>query len=338
MVVLYHIKFMEVGPQMLRRLIPSFGHEFVIVFFVLSGYVIAATVDRKRHHALTDYALDRAARIYSVALPTLLLSTLVSLLLWAAGMPGSGALQDIVWAAGLNLLFLAQSWSLNAFPSCNPPFWSLSYEVMYYVLYGCLHFLRGRKRVFWCCMVALVAGPRVLLLLPCWLIGVAAYRWRDLLKFDRAIGWSLLVSPALVMGLLSYLRFGSAMREALQSLFGSHYNSLAWSTEFPKDYIGAIFVALHLYAVRQLNLALPGWLEKVSVRAATLTFTLYLLHFPAIMLTRDAFGSASQTLACFVAALVFTAATTYLVGSYSEARRWQFRAWLAGRFAPWPKA
>lgn len=334
MVVLYHLKFLQVGPESVRKFIPSYGHEFVIVFFVLSGYVIAATVHRKRHHRLIDYAVDRAARIYSVLIPTLLISSLVSLTLWTQHDPGAGTMPEIPLALALNLVFLSQSWALNAFPASNPAFWSLPYEVMYYVLYGCLYFLRGRRRVFWCLLVALIAGPRILLLLPCWLAGVAAYSWRDRLAVNRPVAWLLVASPVLVFGLLSYLRFGSSMRAAMELQFGTYYAQLAWSADFPKDYISAIFLGLHLVAVRQLDLSLPQWLERAAASAATLTFTLYLLHFPTIMLTRWWFGSSSTSAACILSALVFVTVATWLVGSYSEARRGQFRTMLVGYIKP----
>ena len=328
MVVLHHVKLLQVGPDAVRKLIPSYGHEFVIVFFVLSGYVIAATVDRKRQQGFKDYALDRAARIYSVSLPTLLLSTLLSLTMVATGSGGSGTLNDVGWAIALNLVFLAQSWGLNSIPPSNPAFWSLPYEVMYYVLYGCLYFLRGQQRLFWCALVALVAGPKVLLLLPCWLAGVAAYRWRDSWALPSWGCWLLVASPVLVFGVLSYLHFGALMHSTLDRLLGPYYPGLAWSTEFPKDYISATFVALHLFAVRKLDLSLPKRLNDAATGAATLTFTLYLLHFPSIMLSRELFGSSSKSLQCFAFAILLTIAVTVGVGTYSEARRWQLRAWL----------
>ena len=48
------------------------GRESVMAFFVLSGFVIAYTTQMRRPDAL-DFTVARAARIYSVALPVLLL-------------------------------------------------------------------------------------------------------------------------------------------------------------------------------------------------------------------------------------------------------------------------
>ena len=49
------------------------GHSAVVIFFVLSGYVITY-VASERETTLRDYALSRCARIYSVAVPALLLT------------------------------------------------------------------------------------------------------------------------------------------------------------------------------------------------------------------------------------------------------------------------
>jgi len=328
MVVLHHVKVLHVGPESVRRLIPGLGHEFVVVFFVLSGYVIAATVDRKREHGLSDYALDRAARLYSVVVPALIISTLVSLVLWTLGGPsatGAGTPSDMVKAVGLNLLFVAQSWELNSIPPSNPAFWSLSYEVVYYALYGCLHFLTGRQRIVACTIVCLVAGPRVLLLLPCWLLGVAAYRWRDRLQDQRWLARFMVASPVAVLGLLSYLDFGDTIRPVVGRLMGDYHASLSWSADFAKDYVQAIVVAAHLHAVRTLDLRLPGRLASLAMRGATLTFTLYLIHYPAILGTREAFGGQGKSFLCLAVALAATTVATLVVGAYCEARRRQLR-------------
>ena len=54
----------------------QFGREAVDVFFVLSGFVIAHVVETRERSALA-YAVARAARLYSVALPALALTFLL---------------------------------------------------------------------------------------------------------------------------------------------------------------------------------------------------------------------------------------------------------------------
>lgn len=55
-------------------ILASHAHASVIVFFVLSGYVIAATVERKRELGLTlrEYYIDRFSRIYCVLIPAVI--------------------------------------------------------------------------------------------------------------------------------------------------------------------------------------------------------------------------------------------------------------------------
>src|SRR4051794_17257355 len=49
------------------------GHSSVVLFFVLSGYVITY-VAHERERTLSAFALARVARIYSVAVPALVLT------------------------------------------------------------------------------------------------------------------------------------------------------------------------------------------------------------------------------------------------------------------------
>ena len=45
------------------------GHSSVIVFFVLSGFVIAFVTDTKEGHWI-DYTSSRLSRVFSVVIPT----------------------------------------------------------------------------------------------------------------------------------------------------------------------------------------------------------------------------------------------------------------------------
>ncbi|HJY52187.1 MAG TPA: hypothetical protein VJ349_26610, partial [Stellaceae bacterium] len=78
----------------------------------------------------------------------------------------------------LSAVFLGESWTIRVLPGFNVPYWSLNYEAWYYVLFAAAIFLRGRPRIAALIAAALLAGPRILSLLPVWLMGVAAWRWR----------------------------------------------------------------------------------------------------------------------------------------------------------------
>ena len=107
----------------------------VMVFFVLSGFVIAHVTDDCEVSA-GDYAVARLARIYSVALPALVATALLD----AAGRaidpvhylldPGYQP-RNLLLQFSAAALFLNQLWYLDMPVGTMAPYWSLGYEVCY---------------------------------------------------------------------------------------------------------------------------------------------------------------------------------------------------------------
>ena len=128
----------------------GYGRTSVIVFFVLSGFIIA-WVTETRERTFEDYAFSRIARLYSVIVPAFLLSAVLDRLaigidpqLYGPVLRLSPTEQFLGYA--LSAVFLGESWVLAMLPGCNVPFWTLNYEAWYYVLFGAALFLRGRRR------------------------------------------------------------------------------------------------------------------------------------------------------------------------------------------------
>jgi peptidoglycan/LPS O-acetylase OafA/YrhL len=153
----------------------AFGHDAAMVFFVLSGFVIAYVAER-RERTLSDYAASRLARLYSVVAPALVLTALLhvagSLLDWHAyaRFPSDAP----VWRLVAGFFFLNELWFMSIWPLSNGPFWSLGYEFWYYVLFGAAWYLRGYARAAAIVVVCSVVGPKILLLFPVWLMGAGA--------------------------------------------------------------------------------------------------------------------------------------------------------------------
>jgi hypothetical protein len=74
-VLLPHVSFQGISGGRLR-ILGSVGVQAVDVFFVLSGFVIAH-VRATRECDVRSYVVSRAARIYSVAIPALILTAVV---------------------------------------------------------------------------------------------------------------------------------------------------------------------------------------------------------------------------------------------------------------------
>jgi peptidoglycan/LPS O-acetylase OafA/YrhL len=111
--------------------LPIFGREAVMVFFMLSGYVIAYTSSEKSL-SLKQYIVARSARIYSVAIPVVLLSFL---LVYAAAhfvdVPAtiSYEVRKPYIYLPLHFLFMGELWNLSETPPWLIQYWSLGYEV-----------------------------------------------------------------------------------------------------------------------------------------------------------------------------------------------------------------
>ena len=255
----------------------DYGHTAVLVFFVLSGFVIASVTDT-REHSLEDYALSRFARLYSVMIPAFILTAFLDYLGNAIdptlyGPEWSPPVEHPVLGYALSAVFLGESWTLAVLPGFNVPFWSLNYEAWYYVLFAAAIFLRGPSRAAVLASAGLLAGPKILLLLPLWLMGAAAWRWRTALS-------ARLGAPMIAAGLAGFI--------ALEAIGGEH---LFWHPrsrwlppEFSAyDYILGSIVTLFIVGLANARLAMPApRIQRMVHGLAGTTFGLYLLHFPLL--------------------------------------------------------
>lgn len=111
---------------------PRPGNQSVIIFFVLSGLVIPHAAARPDLEA-AEFALRRATRVWSVVLPALMLSALLSLIVSGQGLTDSAVaasgICNGVERVAINLLSLGQIWHVGHRWPLDAPFWSLSLEV-----------------------------------------------------------------------------------------------------------------------------------------------------------------------------------------------------------------
>jgi peptidoglycan/LPS O-acetylase OafA/YrhL len=190
------------------------GHQWVIVFFVMSGFLVGGSVLRAKETGRWSwriYLLTRLTRLYIVLMPALLLGGVLD---WAGmhvhgsegiyrGQSGMHALSSDVHLSltaesfAANTAFLQtislpgmKGKALTTFGS-NGPLWSLSNEFWYYLAFPVLlNLIGGRRSLFArsACAVALLlwgwfVGSGIALLGVTWLLGVSLSllpgpRWR----------------------------------------------------------------------------------------------------------------------------------------------------------------
>ena len=170
----------------------GYGHEAVVVFFVISGFLVGGITWQRWSTQGVDmprYLAARFARIYTVAVPAILLGVALDLL-GARYFDASDIYTRVIdWTLVLGNMLMLQEIAVDT-PGSNGVLWSLSYEWWYYMLFALLGAAAAAPRQR-AALVYLVLGFAVAAVLPAgilkmgllWLIGVAAcqaYRagWR----------------------------------------------------------------------------------------------------------------------------------------------------------------
>lgn len=305
----------------------TFELNAVVVFFVLSGMVIANSVDSQ---GMTGrrYAAARIARIVPVAWAALAISFLIALYGQTKGMapgpigtdPGGVSLARTLRAA----LFLDQSWASGM--AINPPWWSLSCEVWFYVLFGLAAFLRGAQRLAALAIALMVAGTSVMLMLPAWLVGVALVRM-PIARKPGLVGGTALALLALLALQTSVLPFVllEPLTRPIVALYPGH-------TQFALGYLVlALAVAGGFAGMRALvgeRGHVPAKVMPLVRQAADMSFSLYVLHWPLLVLLKANGITAGTNPAAWLGIIAAVVAAAALFAHLIEHRRTALRNWL----------
>jgi peptidoglycan/LPS O-acetylase OafA/YrhL len=266
------------------------------VFFVLSGFVISY-VTQSRHSTLVEYFVDRGSRLFSVVIPALCF-TVVADLIRSAMMTGPGFMRsnvgDYVLRIFASLTYTSQLWTLYLVPGSNDPFWSLSFEAFYYVLYGLAFYLRGWRRVAALTGVSLLAGPGILFLAPAWFFGCLLQDSYQRCRKSRVYSVRSLVTVVAIAALATLAAVLRPARAALH-LANQAVNHQAAVWGYHKGQTLFLYSALAFGLVLMAVLILVERLhfspQSRAVRAlrfiADGTFPLYLFHQPMLFLVRS---------------------------------------------------
>jgi peptidoglycan/LPS O-acetylase OafA/YrhL len=258
----------------------AFGHQSVVVFFVLSGYLVGGSVlASKREGFARRYSVQRLSRLWIVLLPCLVGTAVFNTLgyhfggadflngklnppmfIGPAGHPVS---TDFVTFLG-NVFFLQKM--VTPVYGDNGPLWSLANEFWYYVIFPLMYFgiKQDARATFRTRFACTGAGLMILLALP-WNVGLGFFVWLagmavaalERAGFKKAFGnkW---------YGLLALVACGI-------SFHFSRYVGM------PDIVLGLTFSAALLFLVRLSPL--PRLIASPSVWLSDFSYTLYLAHF-----------------------------------------------------------
>ena len=316
--------------------VAGFSHAAVILFFVLSGYWIARSVEQRLERGWTwrSYLSDRLSRIWIVLIPALLIGGGLDLIgtFWLRtpthlGLTDTYVLRTDVaanldWPVWIGNLFFLQDTIVHPLGT-NGPLWSLAWEWWFYLWYPALILLwrTHRPTPVLLAMAIFFWYPAVLLGFVCWLLGtlVRVIERKGIAQALLRRRVTLAVTGILSLAVLAWERTAPVP---------------GW--EFPVALSFAAFLAA-LLAMRPI---FPRFLKGLAHYGSRASFSLYVTHFPILAMiagievgaVREEPTMTSLLFVClsFLAALFFA----YGFSMLTEANTGRMRKWLAGRKRP----
>ena len=321
MVVLAHYVQHNVVTGEFASFIPDMGREAVVVFFVLSGFVIAYATEKKSTSA-REYIAARCGRIYSVVLPTLALGWLL-----ASAFSDEGAYQlakPYIYIP-LHLLFLGQSWNLSEVPPMLAPFWSLCYEVWYYVLFGVAYYFRGWRRSVTVVAVLAIMGFKLWLLLPVWLSGVALYYLQHRVVLAPSIARAGVIVSFFLLILYNVSDMETSLKHIATAVWPFPLTPLASAERFLADYVVCTLVFVNFFCARYARLSGLIKFSRQIRGVASYTFTLYLSHMLVISIWLKSKFVSSENLHNIIGLTIAVGLVTVALAQVTERRKDSFR-------------
>ena len=278
----------------------SLARDSVVVFFILSGFVIRYVTCR-RPSTLKAYVGDRISRIYSVVLPALLVTAIADAISFRSNsalykLCNHGSSYHLGQGFLANVFFCAQLWRQEINPMSNSPFWSINYEVAYYAIYAAAFYLTGWKRVSSILTICLFVGPKVLLLFPLWGAGWLAHdlyqRWNasgmgvkcwNLWVF-RSAGMLCLLIPVLLLAKHLVANRLHGHMQGFSTVFHSFFLDRLTLGNYAFGVVATVLFLRLLWLVRDWKLEKNSRFAQIIRFIAEGTFPIYLLHYPLLVL------------------------------------------------------
>lgn len=283
--------------------ITGLGHEAVVVFFVISGFLVGGLTVRKWAVKICykDYFAARFSRIYSVLIPALVIG---------AGLDYVGSsffnLSEIYTNSSryhtnsLNFVISNQLDSVTFFGNIfnlqgvlvpvlgsNGPLWSLAYEWWYYVIFAAILGFIFDKNIFIkilsisvMILTSTFLPANVIIWMAIWMMGVCVYLYGEssLPKPPRLIGIAFFLI-ACVLSRISHNTENLLEPEPMLSAF-------------IRDFGFGLAFSLLLLGYYNLNFNIKN--INTHKFLADFSYSIYLFHFPlfvfVIAITHDLFG------------------------------------------------
>lgn len=304
----------------------SHAHSAVIVFFVLSGYLIAYSSCHKKErkdYTFKEYFLDRWSRIYSVLLIAIIFTLLIDY-------AGSFFSRDY-----LNPEYVPQDhWGLRLFVNVfslqgiqgyrvqlgtNPALWSIGYEFVYYILFGLISFRHQLFKNKWffgfvVFLIPFLIGIKMISYFLLWLVGVLSFRLSNRINIKLSgFGLTLLLLGFLLLNhLVSYKNIFNLIQY--------------WNDFMLALYLGALLIFEFTWPSNIVSIKLNSYMAEFS-------YSLYSFHLPivffyySVMVKSYGFTSDQWQSGLLISAVCLL--ISRILYYFTEAQRFRYRAFGA---------
>lgn len=262
--------------------IAGFGHEAVVLFFVLSGFFIIRSIHESmisKRWNVREYIINRITRLWLVLIPALLLSLLwdtIGLNNFSTAYTYTGTIKSLPeisptgklgMDAFLGNMFFLQTIKFPTYGS-NGALWSLANEFWYYLIFPLFYFsiVKFYNRIIriLLLMLALLSlffvGSAISIYFLVWLMGGVAYIFIKNSWFsNKNLTAKFLILFLIFMGTLAGIRFKLA-----PTIFN----------DFSLGAVTALFLCI-LAKVPMQN----RYLRITTKTFSDISYTLYLTHF-----------------------------------------------------------
>lgn len=282
------------------------AHEAVLLFFVLSGFLVGGKVIQRLRAGTFDlksYTLDRTVRI--------MLPLLSSLIIIIISNTVTGQKYSVVDYLG-NILSLQGI----LVPSVSGPLWSLAYEVWFYVLMGGVGLWLTTSKESYKYIGVLIIFINFLIFscalkapnLFIWLLGAVSVfyvRKNNFLLFGSLV--------LLIAALTAYQFYGKESRTLDGGLFNSNRGLIA---ELCIGIAMCVIVQQVIHRAPKSKLLIS--INKLGTKLADFSYTLYLTHLPIVyLLIHFGFPKSKSingvSIGYYISAIVISLISAYII-------------------------
>lgn len=279
-VLIHHLK---IGKGTLLSYITMQGQAAVMLFFVLSGFVIMYSSRKKLNYSFKEYFIKRFRRIYSVLIVALLISYIMACI----------SQRKILGIEFVDLIFnLLNFQDMERHPGVwsepyygNLPLWSLTYEWWFYMLFFPIFKFVKKQRRKWLALGISITGFLTYFIWPnqlslvleyfiIWWWGVElAVIWIETKSFDLTRMKFIFLSFVIMIGLLAFQQW------KYDGAFNMSFHPFIEIRHF--IYAMALLCMGLLW--RKFHYVGYDYFIKPFIYFAPISYGIYVFHYPLMM-------------------------------------------------------